>query len=292
MKSHFTILSICCMLAVIFTQCQNSEDHPSDGIKTVHFPKSDVVKQTVEYKNGKKNGWLKEYYRNGVLKASQYYVNRTLDDTTRIYHTDGKLQIIRTYKNKLKHGCWRDYNKSGGLYSEVFFKNGFLDSVCSKYSYRSLHLLTRVNYKEGTKNGAEEKFYPDGKPQSKVYYDMGNLCKGGEEWYQNGEKINNDFKIYVSENDDVLLKNTLSYIVTLENPKPDDQVYQVVRPDSGNSVGAVFPLKKKDGRFMLEINVPPGGFVMEKITIAAYRKTPFKNTYIKTQSFNAASNNF
>lgn len=239
-----------------------------------------------------KNGYLKEYYRDGVLKASQFYMNDTLDDTTRLYHPNGRLKTIQIFKNRLRHGCWRDYNREGGLYSELFFKNGFLDSVCSKYTYKSLRLLTRITYNQGVKNGPEEKFYASGKPQSRVYYNMGTVFGAAEEWEENGKKRNNDFAITVSENDEVLLTNTLSYNIYLENPQPDDKVYWVFGSDAEAHSGGGFPLKKAGNVFRLEMNVPKNGFVMERVTIAAHRRTAFNNTFVKTKSFNVASNNF
>ncbi|MBL7931439.1 MAG: hypothetical protein JNL60_06040 [Bacteroidia bacterium] len=107
-----------------------------DEEKIIYYPGTEIVKQSVQYKNGKKNGYFKEYFRNGSLKASQVYLNDTLNDTTLIYYENKRLKTFHTYKNKLKHGCWRDYNKEGKLISELFFKDGMLDSVCSTYGYR------------------------------------------------------------------------------------------------------------------------------------------------------------
>lgn len=267
-------------------------DKIDDGVKIVHFKNSDIIRQTVEYKNGKKNGFFKEYYRDGVLKAKQFYVNDSLDDSTLIYHANGRLKTVQVFKNKLKHGCWKDFNKEGGLFSEIYFKEDLMDSVCSKYSYRTNHLLTRISFKNGKKNGAEEHYYPRGELQSIQYYDEGVLCKGTKEYKENGKLINNDFKISISESDAVLLENTLTYYIRFENPKASDKLYLVFKAGKGNNVGSIVPIEKKGDVFIYKYNIPKGGFVMEQVTIAAYRKTGFGNTFIKTQSFNVASNNF
>lgn len=279
-------------IVILMFYCCGDPNKIDDGIKTVHFKDTDIIKQTIEYKKGKKNGYLKEYYRDGILKAKQFYVNDTLDDSTLIYHANGRLKTVQVYKNKLKHGCWKEFNKEGQLYSEIFFKEDLMDSASSKYSYRSNHLLTRVRYKHGMKNGAEEHYYPNGKLKSIEYYSEGALCKGTKEYRQNGELINNDFKINISESDAVLLENTLSYYIRLENPKASDKVYQVFKTGEGNNVGSIVPIEKKGDVFVFQYNIPKGGFVMEKVTIAAYRNTSFGNTFVKTQSFNVASNNF
>lgn len=279
------------LIALTFLSCNNS-DEITEGLKTVHFKGTKIVMQTIEYKGGKKNGFFKEYYRNGILKAKQFYVNDTLNDTSFFYHKNGKLQSVQIYKDKLKDGCWRNYNDKGLLISEIFFKNNYFDSTCSEYSYRSAKLLKRIRYKVGVKHGVEETYYPSGELQSKVKYDKGMVMKGTEEYRKNGEKINNDFDINIIENDDVLLKGTLSYIIKLEGAKESDEVFYVYRPGAGEVVGDMAPIKKQGNVFVYEYQIPKGGFVMEKLTIAAYRTTGFGNVYVKTKSFNVASNNY
>ena len=121
---------------------------------------------------------------------------------------------------------------------------------------------------------------------------MGQICKGTEEWYENGQKIDNDFKISVIENDALLLENALSYTIRLENARATDLLYQVVSPDEGNKIGSLLPIKKGGEAFVFDYTIPKGGFVMEKVTVAAFRKTNLGNTFVKMQSFNVASNNF
>lgn len=291
MKTKFYVLVIYQLFLVICFSCNNS-DTPGDGVKTFHFPNSDDVEQTVEYKNGRKNGYLKEYYRDGTLKARQFYVNDTLDDSTLFFHSNGRLKFIQVFKNKLKTGCWRQYNKSGVMYSEMYFKNDLVDSTCSEYTYQTHQLISRVNFKSGTKDGADEQFYKNGRLKSREIYDRGKICKGTEEWLENGDKIDNDFKITITESDKVFLENTLVYKIELSNPNPDDRVYKVINPDSGNKIGDLAFLEKKGNVFILELIIPKGGFLMETIEIAAFKKTNFGNTFVKTKAFKVASNNF
>jgi hypothetical protein len=88
------------------------------------------------------------------------------------------------------------------------------------------------------------------------------------------------------------MKNTLSFNIRLEDPQSKDEVYQIMRKGEGKSIGSVVPLKKNNGLFTLEYTIPKNGFIMEEVTIAAFRITKMGNTFIKTKSFNATSNNF
>ena len=51
-------------------------------------------------------------------------------------------------------------------------------------------------------------------------------------------------------------------------------------------------LERRGNDFVLQFSVYQGGFVMEKVKLAAYRKTRLGNTFIKTISFNASANHF
>jgi len=285
---HFTIF-----LIVFFNSgCSDSNDKEKDGIKVVHFKGTEIIRQTIEYKNGKKNGFFTEFYRDGKIKAKQYFIDDQKDDTSKLFHENGQIRSLQIYKNKLKEGCWKEYNKKGKLYSEIYFKNDLLDSTSTIYTYNTGKILTQITYKNGLKNGIEKRYYNNGKARSIAYYDMGRACKGTEEWYETGEKVNNDFLINITEHNEVLMKNTLTFNVQLENPQKKDEVYQIVRKGEGRNIGAVFPLKKSNSIFTLTYTIPKNGFVMEEVTIAAYRQTKMGNTFIKTKSFNATSNNF
>jgi len=274
----------------VFFSC-NLSDSFENGEKIIYYPGTEIVKQTVQYKKGLKNGYLKEYFRDGSLKASQRYVNDTLTDTTVVYYENKQLKTFHVYKNKVKSGCWKDYNKNGQLVSELFFKNGLLDSVCSTYELRSGKLVSRIRYREGVKHGPEEHYYLNGKLKSKAYYYMGQAAKGTEEWYESGKPVNNDFKIVITESNRVALENILEYTIRMSPADERDEVYRIFE-NSGQVIKDRISVPKKNGVFVYRYDLAKGSFVMEEVMIAVFRKTRFGNTLIKTASFNAASNNF
>lgn len=111
----------------------------------------------------------------------------------------------------------------------MYFKQGLVDSVALTYTYKTLHLIERFNFKSGSKQGKQETFYNSGKPKSVEYYNDNRLCLGTKEWLETGELIDNDFSIKYTEQNKVNIENTLYYIVSLENPSPDDEVFRVSR---------------------------------------------------------------
>src|SRR5688572_23623473 len=137
------------LFAFVFFSCDNGK--VSDGVKIVHFPNSDKIKQEINYKKGKKNGAFKEYNFNGSLKAVQHFINDTLNDTSKFYHENGKLAQIQIFKRGLYQGCWKKYNKAGVIFWETCFKDNLVDSTVTEYTYKTGKLLKRLNYSTGLK---------------------------------------------------------------------------------------------------------------------------------------------
>lgn len=279
------------MLLVFLCYC-NSRTGESDGVKTIYFEGTQKIRQTITYKDGLRNGEMKEFFPNGNLKAKQFYRNDTVIDTLFFYHSNGQLAEYQIVKDRKKFGCWRKYNKSGRMYSEINFKDGVFDGTSSVYSYNNGKLLERYNFEKGSKHGKQETFYNNGRQKYVAYFYHDQACLGTEEWSERGEKINNDFKISVTEQNQLLMSNTLRYLVKLENPRADDDVYEASLSDTGRVVNTTYHLEKEKDHFKREYTIYKGGFMMQKIKFAAYRKTPMGNTIVKTVVVTASANNF
>lgn len=271
--------------------CSNKFDG-KDGIKTVYFPNSEKIQQIVEYKDGKRIGELKEFYRNGKLKVRQYYKNDTLNDSAFFYHENGNISYIQYLKNFRKEGAWQRFNEQGKLYEETNYMNDEKEGPATKYTYRTGRLLERLNYKNGMKEGKQEFFYNSGKPKAVLFFHDNRPCMGTQEWEERGEEINNDFNITVREQNSLLLENKLSYFVKLENPQAGDNVFILADKAPENYATVVYPLKKLKDEFVLEYKLNAGGFVMENAKIAAFRKTRMGNTIIKTKVITVSANNY
>ncbi|MGQ0828711.1 MAG: toxin-antitoxin system YwqK family antitoxin [Bacteroidota bacterium] len=275
----------------MLNSCSNYFDG-KNGIKTVYFPNTDKIQQVVEFKNGKRDGPLKEYYKNGNLKIQQYYKNDSLIDSAIFYYENGQPAEIQFLKDHKKEGIWKKFNKNGKVYSEMSYKDDLLDGISSTYTYRSGRLLKRLNYKYGRMKGRQEFYHNNGRPKSVNHFYNGEPGLGTEEWYESGEKVNNDFNILVQEQNKVLLENTLRYFITLENSQPDDEVFVLSDNDTGNVITTLMPLQKKNGNFIWEYTIARGGFIMERLKLGAFRKNKMNNVVIKTITINVSANNY
>lgn len=279
------------VLSMSISSCSNEFDG-KDGIKTIHFPNSKLIKQIVGYKDGKREGPLKEYYRNGQLKVSQFYHHDTLTDSSVFYYENGNIQLIQYIKNRKKEGSWKKFNEQGKLYEEINYKDDERDGYSTKYSFRSLKLLERLHYADGELEGKQEFFYLNGNPKAITYSYASYPCLGTEEWDESGKKINNDFTISVREENKLLLTGKFIIHIKLSNPKPDDEVNIIKDTSTTNCLLIAQRVTPVNDDFIIEYRVFPGNFVMETLKIAAIRRTELGNKFVKLKTINVSANNY
>ena len=289
MRSLLFILIIASQL--LFVSCSNKFDG-KDGLKTVYFPGSLIVEQTIEYRDGTKNGAFKEFYRNGQLKLSQSFVKDTLTDSSLAYYENGNLKSLQYLKNGKREGTWKKFNEQGKVVEETQYKDNLIDGFAIKYTYRSLRPLQKWHYKHGLKDGKQEFFHQNGNPMAVVYFSDNHPCMGTEEWNEQGEKINNDFTISTREENTVLVNNKLRFHITLSQAKDDDVVQVISDKDADSCPKALYNVLGEKGEFIVEYTVPRGGFVMEQLKLLAIRKTAMGNRFMKTKTISVAADNY
>jgi antitoxin component YwqK of YwqJK toxin-antitoxin module len=267
-------------------------DKEKTDTKTVFYEDGKTVKQSIEYKNGHKNGAFKEFFPTGKLKAIQHFVNDTLTDSTIIYQANGQLSAIQIFDMGIRQKCWKKYNKAGQVYWQTCFDDGLVDGEATEYSYRSLKLIRRSNYHKGIKHGKQETYYSNGLPESVSYFNNGEPLRGTREWTDTGKEIDLSFKIFVEERNTVQLDNYLRFFIRPENQQEDDYVYEF-NPNEADSVLEISYKLPREGKFYKkEFLVPPGSFIMRDIGFAVRRKTGRGNIVVMRKTIAAAVNHY
>lgn len=113
-------------------------DTLKEGEKPV-FSENGKLHFIVEYKNGKANGRVREYYN------------------------DGKLYMDAVYKDDHRNGKCMHYFKNGKPFSVSYFKNGAKDSIETKF-YETGEVLAYVPYKNDKVQPGLREFKKDGTP--------------------------------------------------------------------------------------------------------------------------------
>jgi uncharacterized protein len=93
----------------------NQSDQPKqDSILMVEkSDKGDTTRLYYRVK-GKKEGWMKDYYNNGQLRATKFFIDDLQEGKTSIYYEDGSRKEVQYYKQGKRNGpdtIWHDNGK-------------------------------------------------------------------------------------------------------------------------------------------------------------------------------------
>lgn len=78
----------------------------------------------IDYDNGIKDGYYREYYKNGERKCQVEFKDDKMDGNAEFYFDSGLLKIEGKYKDGLKKGKWKHYTETGDLFDKEKWKNG------------------------------------------------------------------------------------------------------------------------------------------------------------------------
>ncbi|PLX01758.1 MAG: hypothetical protein C0595_13575 [Marinilabiliales bacterium] len=174
------------------------------------FYDNEVLKKEGNFKHGLKNGYFKEYDKNGDLISATKFVNgekiekaeelAKLDVRTD-YYPDGKVKIVATYdKNGIPEGVRREYNKEGEVEKSYIFLHGriigegiFTDAGLKEGSWKEYYpdgkLKATGDYASDKKTGNWKYFYPNGKLEQIGKYDMGKADSIWHWYYPDGKLL-------------------------------------------------------------------------------------------------------
>ncbi|WP_255155904.1 toxin-antitoxin system YwqK family antitoxin [Ferruginibacter sp. HRS2-29] len=113
-----------------------------------------------------RNGYVKEYHENGMLKHEGSYINDHPEGEIKEWFENGKLKYRKFFENRLRKGTWEEYFPSGKLY----FVQPFDD--------------------QGQYHGDIISYYENGQKRILQRYENGRNADGITYigWFENGDK--------------------------------------------------------------------------------------------------------
>lgn len=172
------------------------------------------------YRNGLKNGYFREYDRNGELLSTLKYVDGQVVENVeelmavekeRTYHPNARVEWEKTFLNGQEHGIWKQYNDSGKVVGGAVYNRGILlgEGVVDERGlkqgewieyFESGEVRAKGEYKDGARYGKWKFFFKNeqveqtgkylagGKPHGmwRWYYEDGSLLR--EEEFRNGRE--------------------------------------------------------------------------------------------------------
>lgn len=167
-----------------------------------YFFENGVIKEVINYKNGKRSGPGKEFNEEGTVITLYEFFNDYMIDR----------KYVNRHKNGMKQGTWLEFYDNGKVKSEKVFVNDTLNGYANEYNekgdvtvsllYQGGDLKQPLKSEEFTLDEKIE-YYSNGNPKRKGFY-KGDIPVGIHTYYDDkGNIINaqifNDNGIVVSE---------------------------------------------------------------------------------------------
>ncbi len=144
-------------------------EYAPDGTidKSYIFRNGIMIGEGVVTEKGERDGFWKEYYDDGNLRAEGTYDKDKKSGKWKFFHRSGVMEQEGSYKNGLPEGEWRWYYASGDLMREESYFNGLPDGITTEYDEEG-NIITRGEYIEGKESG--EWYYRSGDSEIKGTY--------------------------------------------------------------------------------------------------------------------------
>lgn len=176
------------------------------------FYEDESISQEGNFKHGLKNGYFKEYDRNGdLISATKFVDGEKVEkaeefaklDVRTDYYPNGKVKVVGTYKDGIPQGVRREYNSDGQVEKSYIFLNGriigegiFTDAGLKESLWKEYYpdgkLKATGNYISDRKNGSWKYFYNNGQIEQLGVYVNGNADSTWNWYYPSGKLLRHE----------------------------------------------------------------------------------------------------
>ena len=194
MKKIFSVL-ILCILVGCTSENRYHIDEITNPTDTLGYLKYDMsLLNGVVYNdfgevgvfvNGKRNGFHRQWYKNGQLRYEWRYSNNNCTGYRRWYK-NGQIDQEENYKNDKYDGIQKVWYENGLLKFEMNYVDGMMDGVQKKW-YENGQLEHKEYFKKDQKNGLSTDWRENGLKLRERNYDHDELNGISRIWFPNGQ---------------------------------------------------------------------------------------------------------
>lgn len=177
--------------------------------KAYIFRRGVIIGEGVFTDAGQKEGFWKEFYPDGKLKATGPYEKDVRKGLWKFYFNSGQLEQVGAYLDGQPDSTWRWFHSNGQLLREETFYEGLSDGIMTEYDAQGKIVIQGDNiegkregkwfydegdnrdegeYIEDMRNGLWQSFYPDGSVRFTGKY-IEDLPNGKHTWYWENGKV-------------------------------------------------------------------------------------------------------
>ena len=147
------------------------------------FYDEETLWQEGNFKHGLKNGYFKEYDREGnLLSATKYVDGEKVEKAEELvklevrtdYYPDGSVKVVGTYKDGIPEGVRREYDEEGNIQKSYIFRKGRI-------------VGEGIFTEAGQRQGEWKEYYPDGSLKAIGSYHNDERIGQWKFYYQGGQ---------------------------------------------------------------------------------------------------------
>jgi antitoxin component YwqK of YwqJK toxin-antitoxin module len=120
--------------------------------KSYIFRNGIMIGEGVVTEKGERDGYWKEYFDDGRLRAEGKYNKDTREGPWKYYHPNGTIEQEGVYAGGKPEGDWLWYYPGGQVLREEAYYNGLLDGMMTEYDEAG-NIITKGEYVEGKETG-------------------------------------------------------------------------------------------------------------------------------------------
>ena len=147
------------------------------------FYDEEILRLEGTFKHGLKNGYFKEYDKEGnLLSATKYVDGEKVEKAEELvkleirtdYYSDGKVKVVGTYKDGIPEGIRREYDEQGKVHKSYIFRKGKI-------------VGEGIFTDEGKREGNWKEYFPDGTLKALGSYHNDNRIGKWKFYYHTGQ---------------------------------------------------------------------------------------------------------
>jgi antitoxin component YwqK of YwqJK toxin-antitoxin module len=272
------------LIAVTLFACTKKFDG-RNGVREEFYPSTNVLKKSIEYKDGKMTGAYFEYYPNGKIKTEATLANNKYNGLVKKFYDTGALRLEESYVNAKRNGWSKMYRKDGKLQTEILYNDDKYNGPFNTYFPDGKpHKL--FNFLFGEKHGEMKVFYENGQLKYVSYYKNDSPGLGLKEYEEDGKEINNNFEIICIEKNTLYIDGKYCYLFKFSPNDEKDELFEVRLNENKylSLKGDYYRLSRKGDTFRRCLYTERGKANFYDIHLVGVKKTAFGNDFLEMKT--------
>ncbi|MGP0628585.1 toxin-antitoxin system YwqK family antitoxin [Nitrospina sp. 32_T5] len=138
-----------------------------------------------------RQGWTREFRRDGSLMSEYMYEHGVKQGLARFYYDSGELMTVWVYENGQRHGQSIGYFKNGAVKDRGFYQNDLLHGPVTLY-HPDGTVKAQLEFKEGRRHGESKTYYEDGQVQFVYRHDNDRMLES-EHYGRDGQLLEKQY---------------------------------------------------------------------------------------------------